>query len=95
MGQKSLLLGCGLLGVLLALSGRGLVRRLFLLCLLLCLKRRFLLLHDFLVLLDGLGVHLDGGVAETAVVSVPMLGHEGARPAGGAGLALLGDVALA
>jgi hypothetical protein len=34
-------------------------------------------------------------VAEAAVVPVPVLGHEGAGTAGGAGLALLGDGALA
>jgi hypothetical protein len=34
-------------------------------------------------------------VAKPAVISVPVLCHEGAGSAGGAGLALLSDVALA
>lgn len=53
-----------------------------------------LLLDDFFVLLDGFGVHLDGGVAESAVVSVPVLSHEDTGSAGGAGLSVLGDLSL-
>jgi hypothetical protein len=34
------------------------------------------LFHDFFVLLDGLSIHLDGGVASSTVVPVPVLGHE-------------------
>ena len=53
-----------------------------------------LLLDDFFVLFDGFGVHLDGGVAEAAVVSVPVLSHEDTGSAGGAGLSVLGDLSL-
>ena len=91
--RRSFLLA--LLGVLLALAGGGLVGGFFFLGLALGLEGGLLLLHDFLVLLDGFGVHLDGGVAKSAIVSIPVLGHEGAGAAGGTGLALLGDVALA
>jgi hypothetical protein len=34
-------------------------------------------------------------VTETTIISVPMLSHEGTGPAGGASLALLGDITLA
>ena len=75
-----------LLGVLLALARRSLIGSLLLLSLLLSLKRSFLLLHDLLVLLNGFSVHLDGGVAEAAVVSIPVLCHESARSARRTGL---------
>jgi hypothetical protein len=90
-----LLAGGGLLGVLLSLSSGCLVGSFFLLGLLLGFQGSFLLFHDLFVLLDGFGVHLDGGVAESAVVSVPVLGHEGAGAARWASLSLLGDVSLA
>ena len=83
-----------LLGVFLALARRSLIGSLLLLSLLLSLKRSFLLLHDLLILLNGFSVHLDGGVASSAVVSVPVLGHEDSWTARGAGFSSLGDVAL-
>ncbi len=95
IGQRSFLLASSFLGVLLALSSGSLIGSFFFLGLLLSLKSSLLLLHDLLVLLDGLGIHLDGGVAETTIISIPVLSHEGAGTARGAGLALLGDVALA
>jgi hypothetical protein len=93
ISYKSFLLA--LFGVLLSFASRGLIGSFFILCLLFGFKGSFLLLQDFLVLLDSLGVHLDGGVAEPAVVTVPMLGHEGSGSTGGAGLALLGHGTLA
>lgn len=81
--QKSFLLSWSgtLLGVLLALASGSLIGSFFFLGLSFGLNGSLLLLHDFLVLLDGFSVHLDGGVAEAAVVSVPVLGHEGAGTA--------------
>jgi hypothetical protein len=90
---KSFLLA--LLGVFLAFSSRGFIGSFLLFCLLLGLESSLLFLHDFLVLLDSLGVHLDCGVAETAVVTIPVLSHEDSGSARGTGFALLGDIALA
>ena len=92
-GEKSFLFT--LLGVFFALASWRLISSFFLLRLLLSLKRSFLLLHDFLILLYSFCVHLDGGMAEATIVSIPMLGHEGAGATGGAGLARLSDAAFA
>jgi hypothetical protein len=66
-----------LLGVLLSFASGGLVGHFLLLGLLLGLEGSLLLFHDLFVLLNSLGVHLDGGVAQSTVVSIPMLSHEG------------------
>jgi hypothetical protein len=84
-----------LLGVFLALACGGFISGLFLFGLLLGFKSSLLLFHDFLVLLDSLGIHLDCGVAEAAVITIPVLSHKDAGAARGTGLALLGYVTLA
>ena len=69
------------LSVFLALASRSLISSLFGLGLSLSLESSHLFLHDFLVLLDGFRVHLDGGMAEPTVVSIPVLTHEDAGSA--------------
>ena len=66
----------GLLGVLLALSGWGFIGSLFFSGFSLGFESGFFLLHDLFVLLDGFGIHLNGGVAQSAVISIPVLSHE-------------------
>jgi len=58
------------------------------------LQSSLLLLDDLLILLDGLRIKLDGGVAGTAVVAIPMLGHEDTGAATRAVLLEVGDVAV-
>jgi hypothetical protein len=92
---SSFLLGCSLLGVFFTLTGGSLVGGFLGFGFGFCFEGGLLLLEDFFVLLHGFGVHLDGGVAEAAVVAVPVLTHEDAGSAGGTGLSGLSDVALA
>ena len=72
---KSFLLG-SFFSVLLALSSWSFIGGLFFSGLSFSFKSSLLLFHDLFVLLDSFGIHLDGGVAESTVVSVPVLGHE-------------------
>jgi hypothetical protein len=81
------------LGTLSLWSG-SLISSLLLLLLSLSFKSGLLLLDNFLILLDGFGVELDGGVAATAVISVPMFGHEDSSAASGAVLLEVGYVAI-
>jgi len=77
--HKSFLLA--FLRIFFALSSWSFFGSFFFLRLLLSLQSSLLLFHDLLVLLNGLGVHLDSSVAETAVISIPVLCHEGSRTA--------------
>jgi hypothetical protein len=95
ISDLSFLLGRCLLGVLLSLSSWGFVRGFFLFCFLLGLQGSFLLFHDLLILLDGLGVHLDGCVAKSTIIPIPVLSHESSRSAGRASFSLLCDGSLA
>lgn len=66
-----------LLTVFLAFASGSLVSGFLLLGLLLGIKGSLLLFHDLFVLFNSFGIHLDGGVAQSAVISIPMLTHEG------------------
>jgi hypothetical protein len=66
----------GLLGVLLALSSWGFIGGLFFSGLSFGFEGSLLLFHDLFVLLNCFSIHLDGGVAQSTVISVPVLGHE-------------------
>jgi hypothetical protein len=68
-------------GVFFTFSCRGFISSFFFFSFLLSLQGSFLLFHDFFILLDGFSVHLDGSVAESTVIPIPMLCHEGARSA--------------
>lgn len=70
-----------LLSVFLSLSSGSLFGEFLLLGLFLGFEGCLLLFHDLFVLLNSLGIHLDGGVAKSTVISVPVLSHEDAGSA--------------
>ena len=79
-----------LLGTL-SLGSWSLIGSILLLTLAFFLNSGLLLLDDILVLLDGFGVKLDGGVAGTAIIAIPVLGHEDSSAASRAVLLQIGD----
>lgn len=94
-GETSFLFSCCFFSILLTFAGRSLVCSFFFFGFLLGLERSFLLLHDLFVLFDGLSVHLNGSMAKSTIVSVPVLSHKGARATWRASLPLLGHIAFA
>jgi len=81
-----------LFAVLLSFSDGGFVGEFLLLGFSFGIKGSLLLFHDLFVLFNSLGVHLDGGVAQSAVISIPVLSHIDSRSTIGAGLSVFAHV---
>ena len=92
--DKSFLLS-SLFGILFTFTSWGFIGSLFFSGFSFGFQGSFLFLHNLFVLFNGLCVHLDGSVAQSTIISIPMLGHEDSWTTWWAGLSGLSDVTLA